>query len=305
MRIGSMLPDEPILQELVESVGDDMKKLKKRLEKAKRGDPDGVHDARTSLRRVREDLVIMGRTAFDCRRAMGLEDELHAHEKALAKPRDSDVMLGIVHDYLEHHPPDRAGLSPLIARLESRRKRGVKKTRRRLSGSRRTLRAIGELLQGKDAVTIHTSNDPTKARPALVHHFVHSLVWRQYDSVLAYDVLSEEEPDVLHHFRTECRRMRYGMELLGDSVPHARSVVRELRDVQDRVGEMHDHHVCAELVTKWVERGKLPSEPDIARFVEYQKRARDRLRSALTTRFRRVLGPAFRQRLELALDKRR
>ena len=302
----SMAPDEPILQEFATSVDKHLKKLKKRLKLAKRGDPDGVHDARTALRRARVDLVLMGRAAFDPGRAMRLEDELHAHEKALAKPRDSDVMLGIVHDYLEHHPPTREGLSTLVARLRSRRRNAVKKARRRLAGSKRTLRAVAELLHAKDgAVTIHTPNDPTKALPVLVHHFTHSLVWRQYDSVLAYDVLSRDDPDVLHHFRAECRRLRYGIEMLGESVPHANAIVRELRDVQDRVGEMHDHHVCAELVEKWVERGKLPANREIAHFVEDQKRARDRLRGSLRTQFRRVLGPGFRQRLEHALDKRR
>jgi CHAD domain-containing protein len=301
----AMSPDEPILPALAKSVDKDLKKVRKRMRKAKRGDPDGVHDARTALRRVREDLVVMGKTAFDPGRATRLEGELRAQEKALAKPRDSDVMLAIIHDYLERHPSDRGGLGTLVARLESRRKKALKKARRRLGGSRRTLRAVRKLIHAKGgAVTIRTPKDPTKATPVLVHHFTHGVTWQQYDAVLAYDVLSEDDPDVLHRFRSACRRLRYGMELLGESVPHGDAIVGELRAVQSGVGEMHDHHVCAELVTRWVEGGKLPASVELARFLAEQKRTRDRLREAVKTRVRGVLGPQFRQRLERALDER-
>lgn len=298
-----MSPDKPIFEELAASVGDDLKKLKKRLKQAKRGDSEGVHDARTASRRLREDLLVMGRTAFDSGRTTRLGDELHEHEKALAKPRDSDVMLEMVHDYGKRHPHDRKGLEPLSERLESRRKKTVKKACRRLAGSKRTLRAIDELLRAKDDVTMDASNDATTACPVLVRHFTHSVVWRQYDSVLAYDVLAENDPDVLHHFRSECRRLRYGMELLGESVPHADVIVREMREIQDRVGKMHDHHVCAELVTKWIEDGKLPANPETTRFLAYQRQARDRMRDALMPSIRRVLGPGFRRHLEHALDE--
>jgi CHAD domain-containing protein len=298
-----MLPHEPIVTAFAETVDDHVKKLERRLKKAERGDPDGVHDARTWLRRVREDLVLMGESVFDEGRALDLEDELHAHEKALAKPRDSDVLIKIVREYLEQNPTAREPLGVLLSKLEGRRDKSLRKARRILAGARRTLQDVRALLKAEDAVRLRTPKDPTKAEPVLVHHFAHGLVWKQYEAVLAYDMRPPADPDVLHHFRSQCRRLRYGMEALGAAVPRAEPIVSELRDIQDRVGAMHDHHVAALLVNDWIDRGKLAPHPELAKFLDQQKKLRDSMRDSLTGQFQNVLAPEFRTRLESALDQ--
>jgi CHAD domain-containing protein len=296
-------PEEPIDAALERSVGEHVAKLKKRLRRAEDAEPEGVHDARTSLRRVREDLVVMGETVFDRDRAAALEDALHELEKALSKPRDADVMLGLVRAHGEQHRTDRAGLAELEARLQDRRERSARRARKLLrADGRAVVRDVRKLLSSAGDAAAGGCGDPSKAAPRLVHHFTREAIYRAYDGVLAYDTKHAPDVESLHRFRSACRRLRYAFELFDEALDGGERIVRELRGAQDDVGQMHDHHVAATRVETWVRDGKLRATAELERFVEAREREREALRERALRRFEAILGGGFRASLASAID---
>src|SRR5262245_56013853 len=125
-----MRADETMAEALASAAHRHSDKLKKRLRRAARGAPDGVHDARTELRRIRILLDLMGSTVFGRRRARRLERDLHDVERRLAKVRDTDVLLAALRDYLRDHPNAQMGLEELALCLEARRRSAARAPRR-------------------------------------------------------------------------------------------------------------------------------------------------------------------------------
>jgi CHAD domain-containing protein len=262
-------------------------KLEKRVAKAKKkGDEESIHDTRTALRRVREDLVVLGRPW-----AAKVEDQLHDVEKSLALTRDADIVLRLVRDYEREHPRDSAELAELVARLKRQRKKGRRRARATLA---RTKPALGRVMKRLDA----DDDDGS-----LVRHLTRELVWKGYDEVLAFELQKPLELDVLHHFRAACRRLRYELELFAAALPEAKSIVAELREVQESVGEMHDDHVAAELASKWMTAGKLAANPAIDRFIDHEARAAESKRPRAVGLYDRILSTDFRRALAAALER--
>src|SRR5438270_508015 len=109
----AMQADEPMVAALRDVVAPRVYKLRKRLKKAKRGDPEGVHDSRTELRRLRTDLDLMGHTVFDTEATTQLCRRMHELEQVLAKTRDTDVLIDDLDRYLKRQTKERAGLGDL------------------------------------------------------------------------------------------------------------------------------------------------------------------------------------------------
>ncbi|CAA9341290.1 MAG: hypothetical protein AVDCRST_MAG68-2999 [uncultured Gemmatimonadetes bacterium] len=56
-------------------------------------------------------------------------------------------------------------------------------------------------------------------------------------------ITDEEHQEEAHLARISLKRLRYLLEPVRDAVPGAREVLRELKALQERLGEMHDAHV--------------------------------------------------------------
>ncbi|AKU93589.1 Adenylate cyclase [Labilithrix luteola] len=299
-----MRSQDPIGPAFATAIEENLAKLKKRLKLAKRGDPAGIHDARTTIRRLRTALTVMAEANLDRTEMLASEDELHEIERILSKPRAADVLLGMVR---KQQRRTREPLSELAEKLEGRSRRARKKARRGLRGVKRVIARLHERSANlADAfVEERSPKNPTKAVPLRISQMTHSALFRRYEAVLAYEGLTRSrDPDVLHHIRTECRRLRYAIELFGRSLPNAKIIVDDLRAIQDRVGKMHDHHVAAGLVGKWVDVGKLDDSPPFVHFVDHEKAKVEALRRRAPPRIEAVLAPRFRQRLEAVLDHR-
>ncbi|HEY8078292.1 MAG TPA: CHAD domain-containing protein [Labilithrix sp.] len=294
-----MRADEPIDAALAARVREHVRKLEKRLAKAKKKrSPDAVHDGRTAIRRVTEALTLMGWTAWDAGATSRLADELEPYEDALAKTRDCDVLTSTVRAWAREHRRDAKGLAELEHRLAKRRDKAARKMKRALRGAHGTASRLDALAQ-KGGVA--EPKKAAKAVPALVRHFVREIVWRQYDAVLAYDGRRSADPEIMHAFRAACRRLRYALELVGD-VADGDHVIAELRAVQEEAGTMHDHVVASALVDEWLRRGKLHESPALRRFTQDLSRSIDRARSSILKRFDRVMGERFRAELGRALE---
>jgi CHAD domain-containing protein len=293
-----MHADEPISEALHGALQGPIDKLKKRLRKARRGDPDAVHDARTTLRRLREGLVAMSRTVFDAAVVGKLEQGLHAVEAALGPTRDDDVLLADLDRWISRaRRDDRRDLAAVRDAVCQRRRRHMRRVARELRRDRlgRHIRRTRRWLEGMPRdVSLRAAPAP-KATPNLVRHFVPDLTWRAYEEVLAYEMRLPADFDVVHKVRSAARRLRYLLEMLeGALPPGACDIVEALRALQDRLGDLHDHVEAVARLEAWVARGKVANSAALESYLAHRRRERDRLRREFDGEWRALTGDPFR-----------
>jgi CHAD domain-containing protein len=293
-----MRADEPICEALHEALRRGADELRERLRRARRGDADGVHDARTKLRRLREGLVVMARTVFDAGAVGKLERGLHAVESALGPTRDDDVLLADVDRWIGRARRDeRRDLAALRETVYRRRRRHMRRLARELRRDRlgrHVRRARRWLRGGPRNVSLQAARAP-KATPNLVRHFVPDLTWRAYEEVLAYEMRLPADFDVVHKVRSAARRLRYLLELLDQALPPgACDLVDALRALQDRLGDLHDHVEAVTRIETWVARGKIANSPALESYLAHRRRERDRLRREFDGEWRALAGEPFR-----------
>jgi CHAD domain-containing protein len=296
-----MRPDQPIDLALRAAVDRQVRKVRKRLDEARAGDADGIHDGRVAVRRLREDLEVMGETVFDRVRVSEISDRLHDVEKALAGPRDADVMLEGLEAYVAHHRSQERALTHVTKLVERRRARTAKSARKEIDRARSSIRASRKLARRSSLTTTPRS----RPSPRLVEHFVHEAIWRAYDAVLAHGASPTNDVEALHAFRSDCRRLRYAIELFEGALGETRPLIARLTRVQDEIGEMHDQQVAARRIEKWMRSGKLSPTPALESLVADLRRRRDAMRQGCLERKAEVLSSEFRASLHAALERAR
>jgi CHAD domain-containing protein len=276
------------------------RKLKKQLRRAAQGDAEGVHDARTTIRRIREGLDVMARTVFDPDRMGRLGERLHELEQVLGPTRDDDVLLESVEEWRQGASRAmRAGIEPLAKRLEKNRRKHTRALaeelqRRRL---RKTAKKARRFLHGRLRGTVPSPKNPARAVPEMVRHFVGDETWLAYEKVLAFDTrVPTADFDVIHKVRSASRQLRYRLELFEGAVPSGTAdVVDALRVLQDRLGRLHDYVVAVETLEKWLASGRLPRNDAVEDFLLRRREARDRLRDEFDREWRSLTGAPFRR----------
>jgi CHAD domain-containing protein len=299
-----MRPDEPMAEATRCALEPHARKLKKRLRTAAKGDPEGIHDARTTLRRLREGLVVMGRTAYEPDCVEVLQGGLHDLEQLLGATRDDDVLLESVERWTKNASrAARAAMGPLEKHLRRRRRKHARalakdlRTRRKVAPAK----AVRGFLRGHPRGVIPPPGNPTRAAPELVRHFVAEETWRAYEEVLAYDTrIVSADFDVIHKVRSACRRLRYMLELFEGAVPPGTAdVVEALRVLQDRLGELHDHVVAVARIEKWLANGQIPLNAVTDDYLGERRDARDRLRAEFEDEWRKLTGREFRHAIAI------
>lgn len=211
------------------------------------GDAEALHDVRVALRRLRSHLrayapLLVAAVPRKRRRRIG---ELASFTNAC---RDAEVQL----EWLEARQlnatiGDAIGIEWLRLELERRfeveRERVLEqvpdrlraldgKLRRRLEDLRTTARA-GDFDQG------------LRFSAALERRLTEAAA--ELDAALARvrDVSDEDEA---HRSRIRAKRVRYLLEPVASEVPGAPDRIRELEELQDLLGDLHDRHVMDSLV---------------------------------------------------------
>ena len=246
----------------------------------------------------------MGHTAFDERVTTRLCARLHDMERALAKARDTDVLLERSARYCEE-ARGATGLDVVCARLEQRRARGIAKARAALRGNARDalVRAVKRATKAKHVVLQQPKN-PAKAAPELVRHFTHREVWRRYEELRAFDARMPADVETLHKLRAACRQLRFTLETFQGASPDLAPIARDLHERQDEIGALHDHELAIELLERWRAKGKIAPSRALDVYLERRAKARDDLRHMAESRWLALLGAKFRLRLARALEPR-
>ena len=281
------------------------KKIREAEPTAREGkDREGVHDMRVATRRLRENLRLLGDTAFNPAETTALRQKLSRLARTLGETRDTDVFLEHLDTYDAQLPVDeRAGLEPLRKVLKKRYKRSHKALLKLLDDPK-TQKLYGKLERfgasnGTGAKA--NSSNSTDVAPSLVRHFAGSAIWRRYEAVLAYDtaVNSETSEETLHRLRIAFKRLRYTIEFFEEALPPTVKTLHEqLVEAQDDLGSIHDDYAANIYMTQTVLAGK-SKKPDGALLKYHESREVDsiKLRESFLQKWRLMTGLKYKKQL--------
>ena len=227
------------------------------------GDPEGVHQMRVGVRRMRSALRLF-RNQLPVRETDALVEELRWLAAVLGPARDLDVFEAELMRPLAARRPDDAGLAALREAAAGARREAYASVRREL-GSQRYVTLVLRLGRFVDGASFRRRGATELAQPArplvrrLLRHRAAKL--RQLG-----ERLGELSAPELHRLRIRAKRLRYAAELLaplfGDKAPER--AARRLAELQDVLGHLNDQAMAEQLVARLRER--LPEvTPEVTR----------------------------------------
>jgi triphosphatase len=256
-------------------------------------DPEGVHDVRVAIRRLRSALALLEEApGFDDAILRRWRKRLKGLAAALGAVRDLDVQLEHVAAYLEANPQHRSGLQPVQRQM----------VRERAAARAAMLDALDER---KTRDTLHALHDFASEKPQqgddedmiLVRHFAGGAVWRRYEAVLRHEcLLPTDSGSTLHELRIACKRLRYALEMFARAFgPDSAPLVAALVAVQDCLGAHQDCVVARGYLQR--SREDSPDEPALTAYDEALEAEQVALRERFGRLWVRVSGRAFRRDL--------
>lgn len=220
-------------------------------------DLEALHDVRVAIRRLRTTV-----RAYRPELRGSVRPKLRRRLRDIAEQtnrvREAEVAL----DWLRPLQPDltpreRIGLRWLAHRLEDRRAQGLEHAR---TDVRRLFHVVERKLRTGLGV-YRQEMDAARSRPAEPFAAVAGRVLRAQAEELDRLLRIVRAPDdaETHLARVAAKRLRYLLEPLTHSLPAAAAVVLRLKELQDRLGELHDtielmHEVRAAAETAAAER---------------------------------------------------
>jgi inorganic triphosphatase YgiF len=208
-------------------------------------DPEGIHQARVAIRRLRAALKTF-KAVIDRDRQRYFSHELNWLQKEFGAARDWDVFLTETIDPLMTRFPSHAGLSDLHGRARRAQARAYSRARRAF-GSRR----YGRLrLQFEQWLMILEKTDgpnlrqPVRKLAAKSNGKLHRKLMES-----GKDILKRDEA-TLHEVRLKGKHARYCAEFFGSlySKKKSRAHEKALAAVQDSLGALNDSVVSRDLI---------------------------------------------------------
>jgi CHAD domain-containing protein len=200
-------------------------------------DPEGVHQARVGLRRLRSDMRTFGEL-LDGDQLEPLREELGRVSHELGAVRDLDVLLAQLRaDRQRLDPRDRPGADELLAGLAGQRAEayGGLRAEMRIPRYASLLQRVAEFATAPPFGSPDAERDATEVVPALVRRPLRRLR-REVDQLRGAPDDAE-----LHRVRILVKRLRYATDV---AVPlagkPARHAVRALRELQEVLGDHND-----------------------------------------------------------------
>jgi CHAD domain-containing protein len=207
------------------------------LPRAVDGDPTGVHQARVASRRLRETLPVTG-AGLRRRRVRRLRSRLRRVTRLLGPVREQDVALQMVASLARPGQPS-SPLADAVARDVAREREARLALLAHRVDPARVRRVVARL--ERFAAAIPDPRLDTRWRHVLAERIqvrAHALQVAVADAGALY------LPERLHAVRIAVKKLRYALELASEArLAPAATSVRQLREAQDILGELHDHDV--------------------------------------------------------------
>jgi CHAD domain-containing protein len=284
-------------------------------------DADTIHNARVAVRELRAIASLLQPSGCFARGWLRrMDSDLRQLAHILGIVRDTDVLLEHLHAYVDHHEEAAPGLTSLEEELSRRRARAARKVRRMvkekttyqlLKKTRRGLRRQRRRIRVASRAGAVGVTKPTKAKevyPILVRHFAGSAIWERYQDILKYEMaLPQATAQTLHGLRIACKRLRYSMQIFGQTPPELVEALAALKGAQDHLGRLHDisfaERLIAELLSPSRAEGKGDDQshstphPEYLEYLEALTTEGNQLRSSIGPLWVRLTGLPMRQRI--------
>lgn len=249
-------PSDPTLADAVRvAIASALERLVEHDPLARLGEPEGVHQVRVALRRLRSDLRTLS-DAVDPQWRQRIEPRLRAIAGALGDARDLDVMT----DRLKRDADEMAAvLAPLFEHLARRQAAGRLALRETLEGAEYAA-LLDELVAAAQLPPTGRAPDQA-ARDALPRLAMSA--WRRLERRAGS--LRPDSPDAeFHRVRIAAKRARYAAELAaralhGDRARRAERFAKKIADAQDRLGASQDAAVAENAIRATLD-GPAPSD---------------------------------------------
>jgi CHAD domain-containing protein len=224
-------------------------------------DIEALHDMRVATRRMRAAFRVFG-DYFDADIMRPFLKNLKRTGRALGPVRDLDVFHAKVQTYLNTLPPERKGeLEPLLVAWEEQRSLARDRMVSYLDSKAyaRFKEGFGQLLQtsgGTGRPVREAGGDPI---PYRVQHVAPVAVFERFSAVRSYDEwVSVPQPALqrMHSLRIAFKRFRYTFEFFAEVLgPEASQVIREVKAMQDHLGDLQDAVVASGLLRDFLTWG--------------------------------------------------
>jgi CHAD domain-containing protein len=215
-------------------------------------DIEGVHDMRVATRRMRSALRLF--------KPFFYQDLIRPYRKGLrhiggilGEARDMDVFMDNMQRFVAQNPE--TDLSPLL-------EIGGKKqneTHRRLIAhldSQKFNRFVTRFHEFLTTPELGAADKPDSCRPTAyqVQHLAAPLIYHLFEQVRSYDPFLEDAGvSLLHALRIDFKRLRYALEFFEEvSGPEAKRVIREVKAMQDHLGDLNDAEFASRIVNEFI-----------------------------------------------------
>lgn len=274
-----------------------------------------LHDMRVATRRMRSAFDIFS-PAFDPKIMRRQLKGLRTTGRVLGQVRDMDVILANALNYQRKLKENqRPSLEPLLAKWQATiDEQRIKMLKHLQSGAYQNFKySFNQFLQVPEQLNYQPfQND---GRNSLLRDAVPVLVYSRYAAVRAYEGIVPTATVIqLHALRIEFKKFRYTLEyfkeILGEGSDQA---INEIKQLQDRLGELHDADVACQLVSgflkQWEKKQlqkpiaeRLNPEP-IVTYLAYLHAERFRLTASIPELWRKFNRPEFRQMIAQAISR--
>jgi len=274
-------------------------------------DDEALHDFRVALRRLRS-VIRAYRPYLKGSAKKKPRSRLSALAASTNPARDFEVQM----DWLskrgaELDPDAKSGASHLAERLRARGHEAPppEALRKEFDPLHRSLRKAFSRLR----LRLDEDSDFLSATGALVAENA-SRLKKSLEAVS-----SAEDGEDLHRARIEAKRLRYLLEPISAEVPEARTLVKEMKTLQDVLGELQDMRVLSQSIAAELERAAVeearrlrdialqgggidtespPPHPGLLALLRAQRERRDRQFAALSRGWLSGVADAFFERVE-------
>ena len=229
-------------------------------------DIEELHDMRVATRRMRAAFRVFG-PYFDAKAIRPYLKGLKRTGRALGPVRDLDVFEEKARRYLTSLPADQAGqLTGLLAAWHTERVAARERMLAYLDSGRhaRFVERFGRFLTTRGA---GARPDPVgQPIPYQVQHIAPRLLYTRYEAVRAYEPLLDSAPiELLHALRIDFKQLRYALEFFGPVLGgETRVVIREVKTMQDHLGDLNDADVAIRLLHDFLKSGSRGSDGLVA-----------------------------------------
>ena len=217
-------------------------------------DIEELHDMRVATRRMRAAVRVFG-DFFKPEAIRPFNKEIRRVTRALGPVRDLDVFEEKAARYLQTLPQEsRGGLDPLLETWQAGRGDAREEMLAFLDSDRyqRFKREFAMFLQTEGAGALPVPRD--RPVPYQVRHVAPRFIYTRYETVRAYEtVLEGAQIETLHALRIDCKYLRYTLEFLREVLgPDGDAVIKEVKAMQDHLGDLNDAEVAIELLNDFL-----------------------------------------------------